>query len=95
MTSQPAEAPGPLEALWDHDPSTELPDRWVTAAYPGWEAWLAVDGDRYYARRPRSSPPKVVGPCLSLSDLAREIGYAVGGEWPWADGTRPLTSAPE
>jgi hypothetical protein len=86
MTDQP----GPPEALWEHDPAEELPDRWVTPVWPGWHAWLAVDHDRYYARRPRSSPPKIVGPCDSLSLLAAEIGRAEGCAWPWANGSKPL-----
>ena len=41
----------------------------------GWHMWPMVTGDgRWYARRPRSSPPKVIGPA-PLDVVLAAIGW--------------------
>ena len=44
-------------------------------AETGWHLWRHVSGgDSWYARRPRSSPPKLIGP-LPLAELLDAIGW--------------------
>jgi hypothetical protein len=73
---EPAPGPEPVETGPDgwarYEPETG-PPYWRHEAYPHWSAWLGVADVGYYARRPMSSPPKVVGP---LPTLAR-IGVAI------------------
>ncbi len=53
----------------------EAPDWWPHAAEcPGWHVWRGVAG-RLYARRPRSSPPKVVRG-KDVADLRDQIRQA-------------------
>ena len=58
---------------WQPDPTVPgLPDHWVNPAWPHWHAWKGVAG-LYYARRPKSSPPKVVR-ADSLDGLSDALG---------------------
>jgi hypothetical protein len=41
------------------DQRNDKPPATLTAAFPAWHFWLGVSGIKY-ARRPMSSPPKVV-----------------------------------
>jgi hypothetical protein len=40
--------------------------------FPGWHVWEGVNS-LFYARRPRTSPPVVVGPGEDLMDLRDQI----------------------
>ena len=60
---------------WRPDPEAE--HRWLNDAAPHWEAWRGVN-DLYYARRPMSSPPKVVR-AGSLAALLPAIRRAYPG----------------
>jgi len=62
---------------WVQDPDVDLPGHWVSPHYPGWLAWRGVAG-LFYARRPRSSPPKVVRG-RSLAEVAVGICQADPG----------------
>jgi hypothetical protein len=50
--------------------------RRITAQFPDWHTWLGVTG-QLYARRPRSSPPKVVRGAHpgELADAIREAEH--------------------
>jgi hypothetical protein len=61
-------------AGWEPDPEMLLPDHYVHPGWPWWHAWMGVAG-LWYARRPRSSPPKVVR-ARSLAGLAGKIAEA-------------------
>jgi hypothetical protein len=41
--------------------------------FPGWHVWRGVGTTGWYARRPKSSPPKVTGPHSSLGELRAEL----------------------
>jgi hypothetical protein len=41
------------------EPNPDEPAQFRNPKWPHWHAWIGVGG-RVYARRPRSSPPKVV-----------------------------------
>jgi hypothetical protein len=47
----------------------------VDRDYPPWHAWQGVLADVVYARRPRTSPPKVVR-AITTDDLRRAIEAA-------------------
>jgi hypothetical protein len=76
---QPGPEPEPVETGPDgwawYKPGGQ-PAYWRHEAFPHWYAWLGVPGTGYYARRPRSSPPKVVGPLPTLAKVAAAIAEA-------------------
>jgi hypothetical protein len=63
---------------WVPDPDSETP-HWINPAWPCWHAWAGVAG-WFYARRPRTSPPKVVR-AETLDGLGVQIELAEGRQW--------------
>jgi hypothetical protein len=53
--------------------TTEPAHRKIERDYPGWHVWRGVGTSGWYARRPKSSPPKVAGPHSSLEELRAEL----------------------
>lgn len=60
------------------EPDHGEPGHWRHEAAPGWYAWKGVRGTGYYARRPNTSPPKVVR-AASLDGLITEIDHLLQG----------------
>lgn len=58
----------------------EIPDWWPYAArFPRWHVWKGLG--LLYARRPRSSPPKVVR-AANPDDLAQKVAVVEHGQRP-------------
>ena len=74
---RPLPAPAPEPEPVSVDPVTGWarfepeghPVYWRHPDWPNWQAWQGVEDVGFYARRPNSSPPRVVGPKPSLALL--------------------------